>query len=65
MFRVKIEIQEHDETYLTIQGSLHQEPYDAVLETLWSLLALLAFGAHKFDDAVIDRLLTRIQEFKS
>ncbi len=64
-YRVNLEFLEYGEQYLKVQGTLHDEAHDACLDSIWQMLALLAFGDHKFDDDVIDRLTKRLDKFRN
>ena len=53
-----------DSHYLTIKSSYCCDSYDVTLSCIYSLIALLELGNHKFDDDVIDYLKTRIEELR-
>ncbi len=53
------------DTYLTIQSTYTEYAHDMVISSIYSLLALLDFSDHKFDDDVIDHLKMRVEELRS
>lgn len=63
-FQSIIKFNQHSETYLTIQSGYVENAYDMVLSSVYSLLALLDFGEHRFDDEVIDHLKMRVEELR-
>ena len=59
-----IQLQEDEETYLTLITSEQDYAYDMVIESIFNLLAILSMGNHKFDGAVINRLKFRVEELR-
>lgn len=64
-FQSLIKFQECGDTYLTIQSSPTEHAYDMVIQSIYSMLALLYFSDHRFDDDVIDHLKLRVEELRN
>ncbi len=60
-----IKFLDNNETYLNLYTTPCENGYDAILESIHSLISLLEIGNHKFDDNVIETLNHRLQELKS
>jgi hypothetical protein len=63
-YRATIEFTHQSNPYLIIQSSDNEHSYEAVLGAIYSLVALLEFSNHKFDDCIIDNLKMRIEELR-
>ncbi len=63
-FQAQIRFLENDEVYLTVQTHPEEPSFDMVLDVIFSSLALLIMGDHKFDDEIVDRLIRRVEEIR-
>lgn len=63
-FQSIIKFQECGDTYITMQSSPTEHAYDMVIQSIYSLLALLDFSDHRFDDDVIDHLKLRVEDLR-
>ena len=64
-FQSIIKFYHEGHNYLTVQSNHSEYAYDMVLSSIYSLLALLDFSDHKFDDDVIDHLIRRVEELRN
>jgi len=64
-FQSTIHFNNNGEEYLTITSSPSEYAHDMVLSSIYSLLALLDFSEHRFDNEVIDHLKMRVEQLRS
>jgi len=63
-FQAIIKFSHEGNEYLTVQSSFSEYAHDMVISSIYSLLALLDFSDHKFDDDLIDHLKMRVEELR-
>jgi hypothetical protein len=51
--------------YFTVQSSCTEYAHDMVISSIYSLLNLLDYSDHEFDDNLIDHLKSRIEELRN
>jgi hypothetical protein len=64
-FQSIIKFQHEGNEYLTVQSSYSKYAHDMVISSIYSLLALLDFSNHRFDDDLIDHLKMRVEELRN
>lgn len=63
-FQSIIKFSHEGNEYLTVQSSFCEEAHDMVISSIYSLLALLDFSEHRFDDDLIDHMIRRVEELR-
>jgi len=63
-FQSIIKFSHEGNEYLTVQSSYAQYAHDMVISSIYSLLALLDFSEHRFDDDLIDHMIRRVDELR-
>ena len=64
-FQAIIKFSHEGSEYLTVQSAFSEYAHSMVISSIYSLLALLEFSDHKFDDDLIDHLKMRVEELRN